>query len=172
MSQQSTLKSFSPLLVKVGYSKFEAKLLWSTFLDDVTSESHTELDHLTSCSESESDKDGGESSVSSSLCECPTCTLEGSPCQPTDVRKSKHVYSHRTQRTAKKRSYSRSIQSSWYKKHPWITVCTTSYKVFCHSCCFARKNGLLTFSKRKLTCFLEDGFCNWKKALEKFLEHE
>ncbi len=36
----------------------------------------------------------------------------------------------------------------------------------------SRKKGLLTFSKRQLNCFVEDGFCNWKKALEKFLEHE
>ena len=58
-------------------------------LDGVT-ESHTEVDHLTSCeSESESDKDEGGSSTSP-LCECPTCTLDDSPCQLLDVSKSKH----------------------------------------------------------------------------------
>ena len=76
-------------------------------LDGVT-ESHTEVDHLTSCeSESESDKDEGGSSTSP-LCECPTCTLDDSPCQLLDVSKSKHVYSHQAQCAAKTRSYKRS----------------------------------------------------------------
>ncbi len=81
-------------------------------------------------------------------CECLSCTMSGPPCQPIDVSKSKHVYSHKSQHTAKKKSYSRSIQPSWYKKHPWITVRTTKYKIFCHSCSYSRKKGLLTFSKR------------------------
>ncbi len=106
------------------------------------------------------------------MCECLSFTMSGPPCQPIDVSKSKHVYSHKSQLTVKKKSYSRSIHPSWYKKHPWITVFTTKYKVFCHSCCYSRKKGLLTFSKRQLNCFVEDEFCNWKKALEKFLEHE
>ena len=56
-------------------------------------------------------------------------------------------------------------------KEPWITVCTSSF-IFCHACRFAYNKGLITFSKNRVNCFVTDGFCNWKKALEKMDEHE
>ena len=64
----------------------------------------------------------------------------------------------------------RSIQTSWYDKHPWISVCTSSYKVFCHVYCSAMTQGLITFSKRVKLAFVDGA--NWKKALERFGQHE
>ena len=47
-------------------------------------------------------------------------------------------------------------------------MCTSSYEIFCHICCSAEKQGLLT-SKSP---FVRDGFSNWKKALKRFKGHE
>ena len=115
------------------------------------------------------DDDVQADSSSLSGCQCEGCSMNGPPCQPQNVEGSKRVYSDGLER---QRSYSRSLQTSWYKKYPWITVCTTKYIIFCHSCRLARQKGLLSFSKRRVNCFVQDGFSNWKKALAKLDEHE
>ena len=51
-------------------------------------------------------------------------------------------------------------------------MCTSSFKVFCHVCCSARKHDLVTFSKCCSLTFVEGGFSNWKKALQRFADHE
>lgn len=96
-------------------------------------------------------------------CSCPCCTNYDVPHQPTDLEQSK---------AKGQQSYSRSIQPSWYKKYQWISVCTSSFKVYCHICCSARDRGLVTFSKRYNLAFVKGGFSNWKKALQRFSEHE
>ena len=53
----------------------------------------------------------------------------------------------------------------------WICMNTSSYKIFCRMCCRARSHGLVTFCKCNLT-FVEGGFCNWKKVLQHFTDHE
>lgn len=93
-------------------------------------------------------------------CQCPCCRDYDTAHQPTDLEQSKSIHGQR------------SIQLSWYTKHKWISVCTSRYKIFCQVCCFARKRRLVTSSKRYNLAFVEEGFNNWKKALEKFLEHE
>ena len=92
------------------------------------------------------------------LCTCLCCRNYEVPHQPTNLDKS--------------RSHSRSIQASWYVKYPWISVCTSSYKVFCHACCYARSHNLITFTKHYNLTFVEEGFSNWKKALQRFVGHE
>ena len=67
----------------------------------------------------------------------------------------------------------RKFMPSWYEKFPWISVCITNKKVFCACCRYGHNTALFqTFSKRAETAFTTDGFCNWKKALEKFAKHE
>ena len=44
-------------------------------------------------------------------------------------------------------------------------------KFFCRVCCSARSHNLVTFSKRNNLTFVE-GFCNWKKVLQRFPDHE
>lgn len=77
-----------------------------------------------------------------------------------------------TKLEASKSSDGRSIQASWYVKHPWISVCTSSFKVFCHVCCSAKSRDLISFSKRCKHAFIDEGFSCWKKALERFARHE
>ena len=104
-----------------------------------------------------------------SECGCPCCAVSDSVCQPLDVGDSNFTYSHHSQHLNKKKTYSRSIQTRWYQKYPWIN---TSYKIFCHPCRLARHKDLLHFAKRQASCFIEKGFCNWKNALAKLDEHE
>ena len=51
-------------------------------------------------------------------------------------------------------------------------VTVTEPLVASTSCRGAKKFGLLTLSKHQKSAFVEDGFGNWKKGLQKFLEHE
>lgn len=57
------------------------------------------------------------------------------------------------------------------KLFPWISVCTSKYRVYCATCQAANDQGLLNPKPAK-SAFIHDGFTNWKKVLEKFREHE
>ena len=64
------------------------------------------------------------------------------------------------------------IQQSWYKRYPWITVCSSKYRIFCASCLSARKQGLIRFFRRQSSSFVDTGFKGWNKAIQRFNEHE
>ena len=51
-------------------------------------------------------------------------------------------------------------------------MCSTTLKIYCSSCRPAKSRRLLVFSKHYKATFVEDGFKNLKKALERFREHE
>ena len=70
------------------------------------------------------------------------------------------------------KSYDRKIQPSWFVKYPWISVCMSTFRIFCSTCRGAKKFGLVTYSKHHKSAFIEDGFGNWKNALQKFCDHE
>jgi len=44
--------------------------------------------------------------------------------------------------------------------------------IFCHICCSANQRGLVRVPKHPKVPFIEGGFSNWKKALERFKSHE
>ena len=96
--------------------------------------------------------------------------MNGPPSQPLEVEQSKHIYSHQSQHLNRRKSYARSIQTSWYKKYPWITVCITTYKIFFHSCRLAKRNNLITFSKcqvwKKDFVTGKKHWRNWKNMIE------
>jgi len=66
----------------------------------------------------------------------------------------------------------RSFQPSWFTSFKWLNYCLTRNKIFCFYCYAATKQQLVTFSKKNSEAFVSVGFDNWKKALEKFREHE
>lgn len=121
---------------------------------------------------------GGSSSAESSgakeSCECQCCAFPGTPYQPADVSESKTTHSHscKERQHGQVKSYSRKIQPSWYKRYPWISVCTSRYKIFCATCCGAKQQGILTFTRHKSTAFVNQGFGSWNKAIERFTDHE
>ena len=47
-------------------------------------------------------------------------------------------------------------------------MCTSSYKIFCQVCRSVDRQGLLI----SRSPFVRDGFSNWKKALNRFKDHE
>ena len=51
-------------------------------------------------------------------------------------------------------------------------MCSTTRKVFCYECRCISKCELLTFSKNSIPAFTSNGFNNWKKAIQKFNNHE
>ena len=62
----------------------------------------------------------------------------------------------------------RTFQSTWYKSYPWITLCETSGRVFCHVC----RHSCITMSKQSEPAFTASGFFNWRRAIERFKIHE
>ena len=55
---------------------------------------------------------------------CPCCTISGPPNQPMDVRDSKQTYSHYSEELKKNKTYSRSLQTTWYKKYLYVAHVT------------------------------------------------
>ena len=87
------------------------------------------------------------------------------------------VHSHNSkERQDCRKTYYRKIQSSWYEMHPWISVCSLRYKIFCRTCCSAHQQGLLSSSvlssKSGQLPFITGVFSNWIKALKRFQGHE
>ena len=64
---------------------------------------------------------------------------------------------------------SRLFRPSWYSDYPWLTLCTTRARVFCVYCRYCCVHGLLMSMKED--AFVNNGFNNWKKALESFNQH-
>lgn len=71
-----------------------------------------------------------------------------------------------------KNPYRRKFQKSWKSNFTWIDYDATVDRVFCKTCKEANSKSLLSFSSKKEDAFTSVGFCNWKKALEKFRVHE
>ena len=99
------------------------------------------------------------------------CCAEGSsePFQP----RSKIILEKTSQTSGVGKNFRvRTFQVDWYNNYPWITLCATSNLVFCYYCRKIKQKGLSTLSSKQEKAFTVDGFGNWKKALQRFKEHE
>ena len=66
---------------------------------------------------------------------------------------------------------SRTFQASWFTDFKWLTVCITNKTVFCfycRKCCSINRN----LTKKYESAFTTKGFNSWRKAKERFLQHE
>ena len=95
------------------------------------------------------------------FCECQGCTNQDNAYQPSDKSTLQKLSTQ-----------SRNIQSSWFKKFPWLSICSTRKKVFCLYRRYFHKHNVSLFSKMGEKAFTVDGFQNWKKAIEKFQAHQ
>ena len=88
---------------------------------------------------SDHDSEPGECSTSGGSSECTALCCENTTqtFQPKDKNISLLTLSY------KKRNF----QSKWYVSFPWLTVCTTTKKVFCLYCRYASHHNLITFSR-------------------------
>ena len=84
-----------------------------------------------------------------------------SPFQPTESA----VISCTKRKQGKK---NQSFSLAWYTSYPWLTLCTTRYKVYCTYCRYCSRKGLLSLAKKGEDSFIDTGFDNWKKAHERF----
>ena len=66
----------------------------------------------------------------------------------------------------------RSFRPHWFDEFTFLHYREQDDSVICHTCALADKRKLLTIDTRKEKIFLETGFSNWKKAIEKFRAHE
>ena len=64
------------------------------------------------------------------------------------------------------------FQANWFAQYRWLHFCQKVSKVICFYCKKANEESLLDFSKRKEMAFIDIGFANWKKAIEKCKCHE
>ena len=95
-------------------------------------------------------------------CDADCCSLiRDKPNQPT----SKDVISGTKRMQG---SQARYVQSSWFKQHSWLSLCTSRQKLFAFLVLLLY---VVTywFSARIL---VSSGFCNWRKASECFRKHE
>ena len=76
--------------------------------------------------------------------------------------------------TAKKKQgkQCRTFQRKWFLDHKWLSYCVTQKVGYCFYCRKMYNQGELTFNKRSDGAFIFNGFSNWKKARQKFKEHE
>jgi Domain of unknown function (DUF4371)/hAT family C-terminal dimerisation region len=66
----------------------------------------------------------------------------------------------------------RSFQRCWFDSYSWLEWEPTVDAAFCHRCRMASSLGLLAVSHRHEDAFTRTGFSNWKRALDRFREHE
>ena len=66
----------------------------------------------------------------------------------------------------------RSCQHNWFEKYPWLDYSIAKDAVFCFVCKRQNMKQNLSTERCKEDVFLEKGFKNWKKAIEKFEKHQ
>lgn len=109
---------------------------------------------------------GTDSSVlglDSSKCEALCCGTSDSISQPKDKTMLSKTKSFKSGKE-------RCFLPLWYDQFKWIHFCQSRLKVFCFYCMKASKSSAC--STRADQAFVASGFSNWKKAIEKFKQHE
>ena len=99
---------------------------------------------------------------------CFCCSSTSEISQPTDsyiLAKTQRSYG------TGKNTHNRCFIAVWYKTYPWLHLCRVSLKAFCYYCKYAKFSHAITSNKAE-RAFSEEGFCNWKKALDRFKAHE
>ena len=114
--------------------------------------------------------------ASPSQCVCQCCSASFSTRyhpKDTDLSESRQTHHNSASSSRSKKSCSRKIQSSWFDNFPWITVSTSWYVILCSTCHHAFNQNVVTATQCPGgNAFLTTGFCNWKKAVQRFREHE
>lgn len=64
------------------------------------------------------------------------------------------------------------FQESWYKKFPWLHYSLDLKGIVCYYCCRATEMELMSSEGKPEDAFISKGFCNWKKAIDKFTVHQ
>ena len=158
----------------VRFCKEEEPRIVDARKDDTDSDSVlvlNESEEIGECcsEESSSDNEDDQAIDQTSLCGADCCSFtRDMPNQPTS--KLVLAKTRRIQGRGKNKQ-GRLVQASWFKRHPWLTLCTTRQKLFCFYCSAAARKNLLVFSKNQDSAFISSGYCNWRKSSKAFLKH-
>jgi hypothetical protein len=68
--------------------------------------------------------------------------------------------------------FSRSFKAGWFSKWPWIHYLKDTDRAVCFVCCSAMEKKLISAERMREGVFMKGGFGNWRKAGDKFREHE
>ena len=74
------------------------------------------------------------------------------------------------QKTRKLQGHARQFCTEWFKGRPWLVLCMTKMKAFCNFCRYCAKRDIL-IDKQGDAAFIDTGYDNWKKALDRFDKH-
>ena len=86
------------------------------------SETQSETDEFTDLHDTATSIITTSTSLCRMSCECQCCSNISTPHHPLVVDSSKKKQLYSSKQHGKQKSHSRTIQSSWYKAHPWISV--------------------------------------------------
>ena len=89
-------------------------------------------------------------------------SLPSAPFQPDSECIKSQALSNRTLK----------FQQSWFKKFPWLHYAENIGGVLCFTCVTARQQKADNLARCAEEAFVTNGFSNWKKACEKFSNHE
>ena len=64
------------------------------------------------------------------------------------------------------------FQDRWYQQFPWLHFSTEKQRVVCFYCSTVCKDSSLPWIGNADPAFITEGFLNWKKAIERFHQHE
>lgn len=109
-----------------------------------------------------------DSDHEASVCDFSCCT-DSELSQPIDkvvLKRTEKQYG--SGKSLRKRCF----LASWYKTFPWLHLCRSTSKVFCYYCRAACKSHITVMSTKADPAFSTSGYSNWKKAVDKFREHE
>ena len=175
--QVSITELFSKRQKRIGNeeeSMFNSQVSENRFSEDETHIMSNDLDmeqndacvednseELTNTTDAEVEGEANEEALMALMyCQSSCCTDETKPYQPNDKI------------TATSMAYKgRNFIPRWYTTFPWLSLCTTTKKVFCFYCRIAQQRNTLSFSSKAEPTFTTRGFNNWRKALAKFKNH-
>ncbi|CAB3977444.1 zinc finger MYM-type 1-like [Paramuricea clavata] len=104
----------------------------------------------------------------------PQAVIHVDPCKKTNI--SSYMNPHQPKNFEfPKRKFSgqnRSFQAAWFDIFSWLHYDEQLDSVLCFYCAQQNAQGNLRCASKKDQKFISDGFCNWKKSLDKFKQHE
>ena len=89
-------------------------------------------------------------------------TCLSTPFQPKNFKFPKKAYGKQF----------RSFQTSWFDLFPWIHYNEENDSILCFICAKKNEKNYLLPATKKEQAFISTGYSNWKKALQRFKEHQ
>lgn len=96
------------------------------------------------------------------------------PVLPEQLCEPKEPHQPKKFQFPKKRygSQNRAFQPTWFDNFPWLHYDENTDTVLCFTCHKQYAKGNLKTANKKDLAFIKEGFANWKKAIEKFRDHQ